>query len=84
MRFNIAAVVSALVVMVTASTIPHSHVEMDISLRPRGPLLEARDTYDCAGSSLCQSLQVRACDDAVNNKLIRNDVVNYGASGYVT
>lgn len=66
--------------MVTASAIPHSHQEPESSPLPRSPL-EARDSYDCAGSGMCKSLQVRACDDAVNSKIIRNDDVNYGADG---
>lgn len=68
--------------MIGANAVPHLHAEMDTETSPRlkSPLV-ARDTYDCKGSSLCRSLQVRACDDAVNNKIIRNDDVNYGAPG---
>jgi hypothetical protein len=74
--------------MATASAIPlehdHDHDLLDdlSSPVPRS-VLDKRDSYDCKGSSMCSSLQVSACDNAVNSKLIRNDVVNYGASGYV-
>ncbi|KAF5558178.1 hypothetical protein FNAPI_5195 [Fusarium napiforme] len=43
--------------------------------------LEARDSYDCNGSGLCGAVQVRDCDNAINNRLIRNNDVNYGAPG---
>jgi hypothetical protein len=83
MRFDIVAIL-AFAAVATASAIPHDHdhVEDLSSPVPRSPL-DKRDSYDCQGSGMCKSLQVRACDDAVNNKLIRNDAVNYGAPGYV-
>jgi len=42
-----------------------------------------RDSFDCAGSGMCGSAVnfVRDCDIAVNSVLIRNNDVNYGASG---
>ncbi|KAF4414996.1 hypothetical protein FACUT_13793 [Fusarium acutatum] len=43
--------------------------------------LEARDSYDCNGSGLCGAIAVRDCDNAINNRLIRNNDVNYGAPG---
>jgi hypothetical protein len=79
MRFNVLTTL-AFVATVTASAIP----EMQTSPRDISPLENRSildDTYDCKGSSMCKSLQVRACDDAVNNKIIRNDDVNYGADG---
>ncbi|KAH6843424.1 hypothetical protein B0I37DRAFT_418525 [Chaetomium sp. MPI-CAGE-AT-0009] len=79
MRFDIASVL-VFAAMATASAIPHEHVEDLSSPVPRSPL-DKRDSYDCKGSSMRSSLQVRACDDAVNNKIIRNDAVNYGAPG---
>lgn len=79
MQFGIITIL-ACVGMARANAIPHSYVGREVSLPPRG-VLEARDTYDCAGSSMCKSLKVAACDDAVNSKIIRNDVVNYGAAG---
>ncbi|KAF6838782.1 hypothetical protein CPLU01_02315 [Colletotrichum plurivorum] len=83
MRFSL-FFLSALVASAAAVVIPdHAHehdFEADVSPVPGNPL-EKRDSYDCKGSSMCSSLQVRACDDAVNNKLIRNDDVNYGAPG---
>jgi hypothetical protein len=83
MRFDIAACL-AFAAVATASAIPHDHHEVDHLTSPVSrSSLDKRDSYDCKGSSMCSSLQVRACDDAVNNRLIRNDVVNYGASGYV-
>lgn len=83
MRFSL-FFLSALVASAAAVVIPdhvHEHdFEADVSPAPAS-ILEKRDSYDCKGSSMCSSLQVRACDDAVNNKLIRNDGVNYGAPG---
>ncbi|KAH6640172.1 hypothetical protein F5144DRAFT_609227 [Chaetomium tenue] len=83
MRFDIIASL-VFATMDTASAIPldhdHNHVEDMSSPVPRS-VLDKRDSYDCKGSSMCSSLQVRACDDAVNSKLICNDDVNYGASG---
>ncbi|KAI4863451.1 hypothetical protein F4820DRAFT_426777 [Hypoxylon rubiginosum] len=35
--------------------------------------------YDCRGSTMCPTIHVKACDEAVNSKLIRDDNVNYGA-----
>jgi hypothetical protein len=82
MRFSVATVISLLAIS-SASAIPSPDVDIDMSPNPRG-ILDARDdSYDCKGSSMCKTLQVRACDDAVNNKLKRNDDVNYGADGYV-
>jgi len=45
--------------------------------------LEKRDSFDCHGSGMCGSAVnfVRDCDNAVNHMLIRNNDVNYGASG---
>jgi hypothetical protein len=42
-----------------------------------------RDGYDCAGSAICGSLAnlKRDCDRAVNDHIIRNDDLNYGAPG---
>jgi hypothetical protein len=71
----------ALLGMVGAGAVPNLHAaESSLNLRSS---LTVRDTYDCKGSGMCKSLQVRACDDAVNNKIIRNDVVNYGAPGLI-
>lgn len=39
--------------------------------------------YDCRGSTMCPTIHVKACDEAVNSKLIRDDNVNYGAIRYV-
>lgn len=80
--YILSIIVSALVVSVSSTAIPHVHEDSETSPARRSPL-EKRDTYDCSGSSLCSSLSVASCDDAVNNKIIRNDVVNYGAPGYV-
>lgn len=83
MRFSL-FFLSALVASAAAVVIPdHAHehdFEADVSPVP-GNVLDKRDSYDCKGSSMCSTLQVRACDDAVNSKLIRNDDVNYGAPG---
>ena len=78
MQFNLFALVAVLLVG-TAAAVPHA---LDAETSPVAlNILQARDNYDCKGSSMCKSLQVRSCDDAVNNKLIRNDDVNYGAPG---
>lgn len=80
MRFNVVAIL-ACVGLASASAIPaHSHADGAMSLAERSPL-EARDSYDCAGSSMCSSLAVSACDNAVNTQLQRNDDVLYGADG---
>lgn len=79
MRSNIFALL-AFAALASASAIPHSHEDQDISPRPRSPL-EELDSYDCKGSGLCRSLSLHACDDAVNHKIIRNNDVNYGAPG---
>ncbi|KAF5546607.1 hypothetical protein FMEXI_5630 [Fusarium mexicanum] len=50
------------------------------SLLPRSKL-EARDSYDCNGSGVCGSIPISDCDQAINNRLIRNNDVNYGAPG---
>jgi hypothetical protein len=86
MRITI-AVFSAFVAIAAAGTIPVPRSNADFMEPGSSPaltgLLAKRDSYDCKGSSMCKSLQVRACDEAVNNKLIRNNDVNYGAPGYV-
>jgi len=47
------------------------------------PNLQKRDYFDCDGSGMCAGAVnfVRDCDIAVNTVLIRNDDLNYGASG---
>ncbi|KAK9778067.1 hypothetical protein AB5N19_02550 [Seiridium cardinale] len=40
-------------------------------------ILEGRDTYDKKGSGMCNVLQVKFCDEAVNNFIIRDDVQRY-------
>lgn len=71
-------IVSFLAVAVSATAIPAD--DFGMSVRARSPL-EKRDTYDCSGSSLCGSIPISACDNAVNNEIIRNNDVNYGAPG---
>ncbi|KAL0930132.1 uncharacterized protein CTRU02_214952 [Colletotrichum truncatum] len=80
MQLSLFSVVG-LVVSSTAGVIPdHAHgLSRDVSPRLKSPF-ERRDTFDCEGHSLCGALPVSACDQAAN-KLIRNDDVNYGASG---
>lgn len=70
---------SGLVLAVIASAMPTSDTSENLSIFDR------RDTYSCAGSSLCGSAAglIAACDYAINYDVIRNDVVNYGAPGYV-
>lgn len=41
-----------------------------------------RERDDCDGSSSCGLVEIKYCDQAVNN-LIRNDDFTYGSSGYV-
>ncbi|KAH6693628.1 hypothetical protein F5X68DRAFT_247988 [Plectosphaerella plurivora] len=83
MRFSLFAL-AALAATVTGSAIPvdhtHEHVHEDVSLVPRSPL-DKRDSFDCKGSSMCATLNVAACNNAVNFRLIRNNDVNYGAPG---
>lgn len=82
--YILSIIVSALVLAASSTAIPHAHEDTETSPVLRSPL-EKRDTYDCKGSSFCGSatLSVADCDNAVNNKIIRNNDVNYGASGYV-
>ncbi|KAI3319363.1 hypothetical protein HD806DRAFT_539401 [Xylariaceae sp. AK1471] len=79
MRFNTASSL-ALGSILGITAMPLSPTS-DTSLNPALHLLNARDTYDCSGSGLCQSLQVKYCDQAVNDRIIRNNDVNYGAPG---
>ena len=82
MQFKIAAIL-AFVAVSTASALPET-VDQSTEFNATEDswsLLEARDTYDCKGSSLCSSLNVAACDTAVNNNIIRKDDINYGAPG---
>lgn len=81
MHFRTTAVL-ALATVATASATPDAQVKTLTSPRPRSPL-DKQDSYDCKGSGMCKSLQVRACDNAVNTVLIRNNDINYGAPGYV-
>ncbi|KAK6837980.1 hypothetical protein PG987_006261 [Apiospora arundinis] len=46
--------------------------------------LQSRDTYDHKGSGLCKTMQVKYCDEAVNNFLIRDNQYRYGPSPYQT
>jgi hypothetical protein len=73
MRF---AIVASVAFAVMANAIPLSDTANETSF------LETRDdTYDHEGSGMCRSLEVKYCDQAVNNVLTRNDDVNYGAPG---
>ncbi|KAK3326739.1 hypothetical protein B0H66DRAFT_442042, partial [Apodospora peruviana] len=38
-------------------------------------------TYDCKGSAMCAPMEVKYCDGAVNDKLVRNDDLNYATGG---
>ncbi|KAI1764443.1 hypothetical protein GGR53DRAFT_494117 [Hypoxylon sp. FL1150] len=38
---------------------------------------------DCDGSTMCSTLHVKACDIAINFKVIRDDNPNYGSEGCV-
>ncbi|OTA99464.1 hypothetical protein M426DRAFT_16421 [Hypoxylon sp. CI-4A] len=38
-------------------------------------------TYDCKGSIMCLTMRRKACDEAINYKVIRDDEINYGAEG---
>lgn len=37
-------------------------------------------TYDCKGSTMCSQLQVKTCDEAANDRLVRKDDLNYGTN----
>lgn len=87
MRLFALAFLALMPSIVTAVAIPAESVDIDvradasdISLLPRG-VLEARDSYDCKGSGLCGVINPVICDLAVNQHLIRNDDINYGAPG---
>lgn len=74
MRFTIIAA-SLLATFVSASPV----------LDEKAAELFKRESYDCNGSGMCGSAVnfVRDCNTAVNDMLVRNDVKNYGAPGYV-
>ena len=40
----------------------------------------AEPTYSCGGQTLCSTMQKKFCDVTVNEKLIRNDDINYGSA----
>ncbi|KAK7921610.1 Vacuolar protein sorting-associated protein 4B [Apiospora marii] len=44
--------------------------------------LTSRDTYDRKGSGMCGAMQVKYCDEAVNNFLIKDDAYRYRPSVY--
>ncbi|KAI1021803.1 hypothetical protein LB505_008864 [Fusarium chuoi] len=79
MRFSIIAS-SLLLAQGSCLAAPPINTAEGFSPVPRSKL-EARDSYDCNGSGLCGIIPVRDCDQAVNNRLIRNNDVNYGAPG---
>ncbi|KAF5262188.1 hypothetical protein FOXYS1_7094 [Fusarium oxysporum] len=81
MRFN-TITLSILLAQSTCLAAPADGIDSSpgFSLAPRSKL-ETRDSYDCNGSGLCGTISVKNCDDAVNNRLIRNNDVNYGAPG---
>jgi plasmid rolling circle replication initiator protein Rep len=76
MHFNVLAILG-LTSIISASVILEKNSSMAI--------LNKRVTYSCAGSSLCgvQANLRKWCDAAVNSQIIRNDVINYGAPGYI-
>lgn len=90
MRFSLFAIAGFAASLVTGAALPFEDAEdvatremadaVGITLRPRG-VLQARDSYDCKGSSICSTLNVAACNRAVNDLIIRNNDVNYGAPG---
>ncbi|KAF5653141.1 hypothetical protein F25303_2571 [Fusarium sp. NRRL 25303] len=80
MRFTIIAS-SILLAQGSCLAAPRVNTAEGFSPVPRSKL-EARDSYDCNGSGLCGAISVRDCDQAVNNRLIRNNNVNYGAPGW--
>lgn len=83
MRFTIIAA-SLLVALATAS--PVADVENSAPLPDAETSELAQDAwFDCKGNGKCSSSAhfLRDCDRAVNSMLIRNDDLNYGASGYV-
>ncbi|KAI7771766.1 hypothetical protein LZL87_006042 [Fusarium oxysporum] len=81
MRFNIITS-TILLAQSTCLAAPADGIDSSpgISLVSRNKL-EARGSYDCNGSGLCGAIAVRDCDQDVNNRLIRNNDVNYGAPG---
>lgn len=82
MHFNVVAILS-LARIVSASAIP----EVDSSLPETSNSLEIlskRSSYNCKGNPLCGSTaNLRSwCDNTVNNKITRDNLVRYGAPGY--
>ncbi|KAI2619622.1 hypothetical protein GGR54DRAFT_639947 [Hypoxylon sp. NC1633] len=78
-------VVVAFAAVAKASAIPRRSSQLFSKNNSTTTLLSRDDDpaihYDCYGSTMCPVMHVRDCDGAVNDKLIRNDVVNYGAAG---
>lgn len=44
--------------------------------------LASRDTYDRKGSAMCGAMQVKYCDEAVNDFLVRDDAYRYRPDVY--
>lgn len=82
MYFSI-SILSAFATALSASAIPRSSVvPLSDDQSPVSPYFT--DFYNCHGSSMCPTVKVQACDVAVNHKLIRDDVLNYGSEWYVS
>lgn len=71
----------AFAIAASSSAIPD--IGQDTSFNPAQSLKVKREIYDCAGAWDCYKQNVADCNDAVNNALMRNDDVNYGADGHV-
>jgi hypothetical protein len=83
MHFNVLAILG-LASIVSASAIPETSSALAVPETSSSlAILSKRVTYSCKGNALCgATANLRAwCDITVNDKIIRNDVVNYGAGG---
>ncbi|KAK4183811.1 hypothetical protein QBC35DRAFT_393061 [Podospora australis] len=83
----IANLATAIPAIPTASADAVSNVNSDTfefeDFKFNTPTVQGDDfeDFDCDGSKICRFLHPEACDDAVNNRLIRGDFLDYGAPG---
>ncbi|KAI1392917.1 uncharacterized protein F4822DRAFT_426118 [Hypoxylon trugodes] len=73
------AVLAVFTLLIGAGATPFSTPPSNISINEHKHPATVPGTYDCSGSHMCTTLQVRWCDKAVNEKLYRTDDVIYGS-----
>ncbi|KAK8093281.1 uncharacterized protein PG998_014682 [Apiospora kogelbergensis] len=66
---------------VSAISVVRDRYVEDTDLGNATSIIEARDTFDCKGSSVCRTIPVKFCDETVNLRIKRTDEVLYGAPG---